>query len=96
MIPFSITKYQLEYANRLSKNKALRNILLLSFAVRLELLLQKNLQQVGQRFKLSISNFITNIYYLWYSVKLILYNFFLATAFFNQIKQVPWVSCKKQ
>ena len=59
MIPFSITKYQLEYANRLSKNKALRNILLLTFAVRLELLLQKNLQQVGQRFKLSISNFIT-------------------------------------
>ena len=59
MIPFSITKYQLEYANRLSKNKALRNILLLSFAVRLELLLQKNLQQVGQRFELSISNFIT-------------------------------------
>lgn len=59
MIPFSITKYQLEYANHLSKNKALRNILLLSFAVRLELLLQKNLQQVGQRFKLPISNFIT-------------------------------------
>ena len=59
MIPFSITKYQLEYANRLSKNKALRNILLLSFAVRLELLLQKNLQQVGQQFKLFVSNFTT-------------------------------------
>ena len=59
MIPFSITKYKLEHANHLSKNKALRNILLLSFAVRLELLLQKNLQQVGQRFKLFISNFIT-------------------------------------
>ena len=43
MIPFSITKYQLEYANRLSKNKALRNILLLSFAVRLEFTAAKRL-----------------------------------------------------
>ena len=43
MIPFSITKYQLEYANHLSKNKALRNILLLSFAVRLEFTAAKRL-----------------------------------------------------
>jgi hypothetical protein len=36
MIPFSITKYRLERTNHLLKNKALRNILLLLFAVRLE------------------------------------------------------------
>ena len=48
MIPFSITKCQLEYANHLSKNKALRNILLLWFAVRLEFTAVKDLQQIGQ------------------------------------------------
>jgi len=36
MIPFSMAKYRLEYTNHLLKNKALRNILLLLFAVRLE------------------------------------------------------------
>ena len=43
MIPFSITKCQLEYTNHLSKNKALRNILLLWFAVRLEFTAAKRL-----------------------------------------------------
>ena len=59
IIPFSITKYQLEYTNYLSKNKALRNILLLSFTVRLEFTAAKDLQQIGQWFKLFLSNFIT-------------------------------------
>jgi len=39
MIPFSMAEYWLGYANYLSKNKALRNILLLLFAAKLELLL---------------------------------------------------------
>ena len=43
MIPFSITKCRLEYANHLSKNKALRNILLIWFAVRLEFTAAKRL-----------------------------------------------------
>ena len=43
MIPFSITKCQLECTNLLSKNKALRNILLLWFAVRLEFTAAKRL-----------------------------------------------------
>ena len=43
MIPFSITKYRLECTNHLLKNKALRNILLLLFAVRLEFTAAKDL-----------------------------------------------------
>ena len=58
MIPFSITKCQLEYANRLSKNKALQNILLLLFAVKLEFTAAKDLQQIGQQHELFVSNFI--------------------------------------
>ena len=59
MIPFSIAKRKLEYANYLLKNKALRNILSLLFAVRLEFTAAKGLQQIGQWFKLFSSNFIT-------------------------------------
>ena len=86
MIPFSITKYQLEYANRLPKNKALQNILLLLFAVRLEFTAAKTFNRfVSSTSYLHLTSQF-NIYYPRYSVKLLLYNFFSNCLFYNYRK----------
>ena len=84
--PFLMSEYKLVYANQVSKNKALRNILLLLMYRKAWSCCCRN---TSSGLSYSYLTSCLNIYYLRYSVKLILYNFFIFTIFDKTEEYVP-------